>query len=285
MVEYNNPYKQKINIVPRSEVIRARSEKEAKAQFASMMNGDDDSNLKWFQADSDSHNSHRVVQSEVNSIFVENNVKQHDEKEMKMKSVYPVRYEFIPSDEQHLKEDGFCVIDQISSIYGPLLKKLSKDNFIQQCRATEKSIDDVETGNEWKVEDGVRVATLNTILKKHNISYYCFDITNKCFDKFVTSIRNYPPLVYYAVNNHMYWISNQEKALSLIRKQTEIDFKINSPMIQQHDEIKNMYVDDEGKIKHIYENIPIGELGNPMYNNSIVFFIIMKSNLMITPFK
>ena len=103
-------------------------------------------------ADSDSHNSHRVVQSEVNSIFVENNVKQHDEKEMKMKSVYPVRYEFIPSDEKRLKEEGFCLIDQISSIYGPLLKKLSKDNFIQQCRATEKSIDDyVETGNEWKV--------------------------------------------------------------------------------------------------------------------------------------
>ena len=43
-------------------------------------------------------------------------------------------------------------------------------------------------------------------------------------------------------------------------------------MIQQQDESKNMYVDDEGKIKHIYENIPIGELGNPMYNNSIVFY-------------
>ena len=62
------------------------------------------------------------------------------------------------------------------------------------------------------------------------------------------------------------------KTLSLIRKQTEIDFEINSPMIQQHDEIKNMYVDDEGKIKHIYENISIKELDNPMYNNSIVFY-------------
>ena len=87
MIEYNNPYKQKINIVPRSEVIRARSEKEAKEQLASVMNGDDDSNLKWFQADSDTHNSHRVVKFEINSIFVENNVKHHDEKEMKMKSV------------------------------------------------------------------------------------------------------------------------------------------------------------------------------------------------------
>ena len=55
-------------------------------------------------------------------------------------------------------------------------------------------------------------------------------------------------------------------------------------MIQQHDEIKNMYVDDEGKIKHIYENISIKELDNPMYNNSIVF-ITAKSNLMKTPFK
>ena len=47
----------------------------------------------------------------------------------------------------------------------PFLKKLSKDSFIQQCRATEKSIDDYESGNEWKVEDGVRAATLSTILK------------------------------------------------------------------------------------------------------------------------
>ena len=116
------------------------------------------------------YNTHKLVKWEFHSIFVENNIKHHDEKEMKMKSVYPVRYEFIPSDEKHLKEEGFCVIDQISSIYGPLLKKLSKDNFIQQCRATEKSIDDVETGNEWKVEDGVRVATLNTILK--NITFH-----------------------------------------------------------------------------------------------------------------
>ena len=124
MVEYNNPYKQKNNIVPRSEVIRARSEKEAKEQFANMMHYDDDSSLKWFQSDSDTYNTHKVIQYELHIVFVENNVKHHDEKEMKMKSVYPVRYEFIPSDEKHLKEEGLCVIDQISSIYGPLSEKV-----------------------------------------------------------------------------------------------------------------------------------------------------------------
>ncbi len=102
MVEYNNPYKQK-NIAPRSEVIKARSEKQARKQFANM-GIDDDSNLKWFQADSDTHNSHLVFSHQVDSALVENNVKHHDEKEMKMKPVYPARYEFIPSDEKHLKE-------------------------------------------------------------------------------------------------------------------------------------------------------------------------------------
>ena len=138
MVQYNHPCKQKVNIVPRSEVIKARSEKEAKEQFASMMNESNEMGIRWYQAESAQYNTYKILSINVDSVFVEINVKHHDEKEMKMKSVYPVRYEFIPSDEKHLKEEGFCVIDQISSIYGPLLKKLSKDNFIQQCRATEK---------------------------------------------------------------------------------------------------------------------------------------------------
>ena len=56
-----------------------------------------------------------------------------------------------------------------------LIKKLNRENFTCQVKALH--IDG------WNIEDGVKVSTLNSILKKNNISYYPFDITNKCFDK------------------------------------------------------------------------------------------------------
>ena len=111
---------------------------------------------------------------------------------------------------------------------GNLIKKLNRENFISQVKALH--IDG------WNIEDGVKVSTLNSILKKNNISYYSFEITNKCFDKYVTPNRNYPAMVYYCANQHMYWIGDKEKALSLIRGSQQMKFKIHSEMIQQYDD-------------------------------------------------
>ena len=46
------------------------------------------------------------------------------ESDMTMRRFDVVTYEFIPSDESLLETDGFCVVDQISQIYGPLNSKL-----------------------------------------------------------------------------------------------------------------------------------------------------------------
>ena len=35
-----------------------------------------------------------------------------------MKSITHLKYDFIPSNDKLLKNDGFCVIDQIVGIYG-----------------------------------------------------------------------------------------------------------------------------------------------------------------------
>ena len=36
-----------------------------------------------------------------------------------MKSAKPIKYIFFESDDQYLKDNGFCVIDTFVGIYGP----------------------------------------------------------------------------------------------------------------------------------------------------------------------
>ena len=43
------------------------------------------------------------------------------------------------------------------------------------------------------------------------------------FLKYVRKSHNYEPLVYYAINNHMYWIADKNAALSLIRNSQDIN--------------------------------------------------------------
>ena len=89
------------------------------------------------------------------------------ESDMTMRRFDVVTYEFIPSDESLLETDGFCVVDQISQIYGPLNSKLTRDNFIAEVKRTEQIENNI---SDWDVEkEGVRVDTLNRILK--NIIY------------------------------------------------------------------------------------------------------------------
>ena len=74
------------------------------------------------------------------------------------------------------------------------------------------------------------------------ISYYCLNIVNKIFDKYISNNRNYDALCYYAVNIHMYLIDNKENANSIIKQSRDIEYKINSEMIEQQYEETNIYI-------------------------------------------
>ena len=115
------------------------------------------------------------------------------------------------------------MIDTFVGIYGPLIKKLTRDYFIELCyevkginMMTNKNHldqgideDEDEKNNLWKIEDGITPDMIQKICQKLNISHYAFDVTKKCFSKHITDARHYPALVYYAINNHMYYISNK----------------------------------------------------------------------------
>ena len=59
---------------------------------------------------------------------------------------------------------------------------------------------------------------IESLCKKYHISHYAYDICNKNFLKYVSKTRNYPALVYYAVDNHMYLIKDQDLVKSLVEK-------------------------------------------------------------------
>ena len=192
------------------------------------------------------------------------------ESDMTMRRFDVVTYEFIPSDESLLETDGFCVVDQISQIYGPLNSKLTRDNFIAEVKRTEQIENNI---SDWDVEkEGVRVDTLNRILKKHNISFYCFNILNKCFDKYKSTNRHYPLLVYYAVNNHMYWVSDPHKARQLAARNKESNASIISDMFQSYVESDNIFTNEEKDNKPVFKDIAIADLSKEEYKNSIIFY-------------
>ena len=100
---------------------------------------------------------------------------------------------------------------------------------------------------------------------------YAYDATNKCFLKNIAKHRHKPALVFYAVNNHMYWISNKDVAYSLIQKAKNPEHKINSTMFA--DKTKKEERDKQARLfsqLDIKENIDIKDLMD--YDNCIIIY-------------
>jgi len=106
---------------------------------------------------------------------------------------------------------------------------------------------------------------IQKICQKLNISHYAFDVTKKCFLKHITDARHYPALVYYAINNHMYYISNKSIVLKMIRSSQSMTTFIKSIVLEEEFENKNIYKD-----ANIYENVRISELLN--YSKCVIIY-------------
>ena len=265
------------SVEPVNKVILARSKdeaiakfrKEAKATYQADVTGD--VGVREMGYDSSQYKEVMPDDPFIDDISSHDSFNAISESNMTMRSFKVMKYDFIPSDESLLENEGFCVVDQISKIYGPLNNKLTRDNFI-------KEVKDIERGYEnsvidWDVEtNGVRVDTLNKILKKHNISYYCFNVLDKCFDKYKSTNRHYPLMVYYAVDNHMYWVSNQHKARQLAARNKESVTSMRTDMFQSYEDSTNIFVDEDKNNKRIFNNIPIIDLNKPEYKNSVIFY-------------
>ena len=217
-----------------------------------------------------------------------------------MRKAKPFFYNFINDDRTKLSEtDGFCVPEQFISTYGPdvlnpnkkCIKTLTMERFIDLCyeargetrvegnvmdlsHGLDYGIDEEEDNEQipvvkkWDIKDGVSAEMLCKICEKLGISHYALDITRKCFLKFVSPSRNYPALFYYAVDNHMYHVTDKDSCKSLLEKSKDIETKLSSSALKEQaflTEKENIY-----ETQDIHQNIEIKNLIN--LKNCIVIY-------------
>jgi hypothetical protein len=196
-----------------------------------------------------------------------------------MKSAKPIQYEFIPSTDRLNNNDGFCVSDVMIGIYSSHIPTLDLKRFTDLClRVRHLGNDTYEeylANQKWKLEDGVTPKMLYEICKILNISHYSYDITNKCFLKYVTKTKNYPALVYYCVNSHMYHVENKEMARKLAMGAKDIEHKIKSHVLEEETGVKN----NKYATKQIVENIDINDITQEIYKDTICIYSKSCKNL------
>ena len=91
-------------------------------------------------------------------------------------------------------------------------------------------------------ENVVRVNTSNGFLKNHNIFTIAF-MFNKRFGRYKFTNRHDPLMVYYPVDSHMYWVSNQHKARQLAGRGKDSCVRIKLGMFQSYEDSNNTVVD------------------------------------------
>ena len=182
--------------------------------------------------------------------------KEASETDLYMRAANPIEYNFFSQDTTHLKNNGLCVADTILGVYSSLIKKLDMDYLIQLCykvRGEQPPVnkkyssllddginddDDFKDNRGWTIEQGITPEMVNKICIELNISHYAFDVTKHCFLKHISTSRNYPALIYYAINNHMYYLSDKNLCLKLIRQSQTMTTKIRSMILDDEHEAK-----------------------------------------------
>jgi len=120
-------------------------------------------------------------------------------------------------------------------------QKRNIKNYVEPPTYKYITVPKVAEGSGWGEDKGVSPNCLFWICKKLDISHYAYDITNKCFLKYVSKSYNHRGLYYYAINEHMYLINDKYTKKSMCaRAKDEASVRTN---IIETVEKKNIFAD------------------------------------------
>ena len=166
------------------------------------------------------------------------------------------------------------------------MKQQTKDNYIDEINDLKEYIDNIKTDESpnkkpvYNIDNAFTPAFIDYFCKEYGISHYAYDINKTCFMKYVHKNQNHRALCYYAMNNHMYLIKNQDLVKSMVAKAKD---KINTSLLEC-DEVKNYFIDEDGKYKTIYLNEDMENIKANIKSVLTVFICILEIFIILTIF-
>jgi energy-coupling factor transporter ATP-binding protein EcfA2 len=203
---------------------------------------------------------------------------------MKAASVLNTDYEYVKEFKGYLDTDkNMCVVNNICGFFKDQFK-ISEELFIKMCHEYYNKIDKVEysspldygiDSDKWDVSDGVSPSCLQWFCQQKNISHYAYDVFNNCFIKNVSTNRNYKALCYFAINEHMYLVTDKTLRENMMKRAADKKgVNVHSDMLGDDFEAKNIYSQFP-----IIENIDVKDITK--YNETTIFMFskVGKTNI------
>ena len=255
--------KDKVQMIRETEIIKARNYDDAKEQFLDKVELKFGSKVGG-ERKSDAKDSADYYDIEVDEVEFLDEVEMSgfsDEKPstMFLTSGSPIEYNFTTQEKEFLKNTGFCVEDNLLGIYSNLIKKFTFDNIVSIATEFYKKLNIV-----WNRAMGYSTDCIIHICQHYDISCYAYDIMNVCFKKNVCKSRHYPALFFYAVNNHMYLVKDENQCKSLTERAKDTQSSFKTSLIEEL-EATNLFEEYP-----IYENIDIKNMKG--YSSSIFIY-------------
>ncbi|MBC7766561.1 AAA family ATPase [Arenimonas sp.] len=178
---------------------------------------------------------------------------------IKMKRSLPIDYRFIEGINLNVPtQDGMCVDEYLLKTYKRKIPSLTvaKINDIISMTLCE-NINGFVTGRS--------IQEVQVFCSFYKISHYAIDVRHKLLHKSIVNSRNYPALIYYMIDEHMYPVTHQATR-DHITNVHSANKTVNSLLKQEYDPTKTIERFD----LPFFEDVPMDKLDT--YKDCNIFY-------------
>lgn len=191
-----------------------------------------------------------------------------DRNEQPMYKAKPIQYMFIPANINEPKEDGKCVDEYIINTYKKQIPTLTEEKLNEIISHKVYGVKETEKAN-YKIFSGRNVIEIDAFCSHYKISHYAIDVTNKVFHKTVFNNSNYPALMYYMIDEHMYPVEDKKIRQHIVKVNQSHTSNSISSLLLDNKEDKEQDTIDRFKLD-FFEDIDVKELDN--YKDCNIFY-------------